>query len=146
MDKEDKQKKVIGVCQYHLCKKKTEVYQCKYCKDYFCKEHLKPKPPGLMRFRGTTIEDKIFMEEWHKPGGHPCIAYYDIWKKEKEDEEKRYSKALNKLLDSDTYKNNKLTKNSKENAKKNLIYLIAIILLLLLIISTVIIYKYFTNI
>ncbi|MEM5879836.1 MAG: hypothetical protein QXQ16_00875 [Candidatus Aenigmatarchaeota archaeon] len=27
-----------------LCKKETKIFLCKYCKRYFCKEHIDPKP------------------------------------------------------------------------------------------------------
>ena len=28
----------IGKCDYHLCRKKTELHECKYCHNFFCKE------------------------------------------------------------------------------------------------------------
>ena len=88
----------IGICQYHLCKKKTKVYRCKYCSEYFCKEHLQPKLPGMPRFNSTKPEDRLFMEEWRKPGGHPCIPYSEIWRAEQERKEEEYRRALDKLL------------------------------------------------
>jgi uncharacterized protein YkwD len=88
----------IGVCHYHLCRKKTRVYRCKYCGEYFCKEHLQTKPPGLPRFDSTKHEDRLFMEEWHKPGGHPCVPYLEIWKAEQERKEEEYRQALDKFL------------------------------------------------
>lgn len=72
-------------CHYHLCRKQTKLYKCKFCGRYFCKDHIKPKPPGLPRFKGTSHEDLVFMEEWHKPGGHPCIPYSDHWKANNQD-------------------------------------------------------------
>ncbi|MCD6464526.1 AN1-type zinc finger domain-containing protein, partial [Candidatus Woesearchaeota archaeon] len=88
----------IGICHYHLCRKKTRVYRCKYCGEYFCKKHFQPKPPGLPRFNSTKHEDRLFMEEWHKPGGHPCVPYLDIWRAEQERKEQEYRQALDMLL------------------------------------------------
>jgi len=88
----------IGTCHYHLCRKKTRVYKCKYCGEYFCKEHLQPRPPGLPRFDSTKHEDKLFIEEWHKPGGHPCVPYLEIWKAEQERKEEEYRQALDRFL------------------------------------------------
>lgn len=67
----------VGVCHYHLCRKKTKVYRCEYCGEYFCKEHLKSKPHELPSFDSTKHEDRLFMEEWHKPGGYPCVPYLE---------------------------------------------------------------------
>ncbi len=86
----------IGVC--HYCGKKTRVYKCKYCGEYFCKEHLQPKPAGLPRFNSTKPEDILFMEEWHKPGGHPCVPYLDVWRTKQKRKEEEYRQALDKFL------------------------------------------------
>ena len=88
----------IGICHYHLCRKKTRVYRCKYCGEYFCKEHLQAKPSGLPRFDSTKPEDKLFMEGWQKPGGHPCVPYLEIWKAEQKRKEEEYRQALDKFL------------------------------------------------
>jgi len=88
----------IGVCHYHLCRKRTKVYKCKYCGEYFCKEHLKAKPPGLPNFKTTTHRDRFFMEEWHKPGGHPCVPYLEHWEAENQRKEEGYRQALDKLI------------------------------------------------
>ena len=88
----------IGVCHYHLCRKRTKVYRCKYCGEYFCKEHLKAKPPGLPNFKTTTHRDRLFMEEWHKPGGHPCVPYLEHWEAENQRKEEGYRQALDKLI------------------------------------------------
>jgi len=95
-----KRKSNIGVCHYHLCRKRTKVYRCKYCGEFFCYEHLKAKPPGLPRFEGTSHQDKLFMEEWQKPGGHPCMPFLSHWEAENERKEQQYSQALDKLIKS----------------------------------------------
>jgi hypothetical protein len=100
MAKRHKQKSKIGICHYHLCRKRTEVYKCEFCGEFFCKEHLNPKPAGLARFKGTSYQDNLFMEEWHKPGGHPCVPYFEHWEAEKERKEQEYKLALERLLKS----------------------------------------------
>ncbi len=62
-------------CHYHLCRKITELHECKYCKEYFCKEHLVANPPG-----GTH----------HYVEGHPCPHHDEV-------AEER-GQALDKLL------------------------------------------------
>ena len=88
----------IGVCSYHLCRKRTTVYRCKYCGEYFCEEHIRPKPPGLPNFRSTSPEDRLLMEERRKPGGHPCPPYFDHWVAERKKEREKWEIALDKLL------------------------------------------------
>ena len=51
-----------GICEYHLCKKKTKVYKCQYCGKYFCEQHLKPLPPLAPRFDAMKHEDYLLME------------------------------------------------------------------------------------
>ena len=93
-----KPKKKMGVCEYHLCKKKTEVHSCVYCGKYFCKENLYAKPAGMPIFSSTKPLDKLFMEEWHKQGGHPCVPYYDYWMANLKRRDEAYGHALDKLL------------------------------------------------
>jgi CBS domain-containing protein/uncharacterized protein YkwD len=86
--------KKIGKCSYHLCRRETSLQKCKHCGDYFCYEHINPTPPGPPRFRGTSTEDRIFMEEWNKPGGHPCVPYMRFWEEENKRRDEKYDKAL----------------------------------------------------
>ncbi len=70
----------FGSCNYHLCDKKhVELFKCKYCDEYFCKEHLIAKKPQAAPFKSKDIERQI---EWEKKGGHPCIPY-SIYAKDK---------------------------------------------------------------
>ncbi|MBI2043318.1 hypothetical protein HYT25_02935 [Candidatus Pacearchaeota archaeon] len=79
----------IGKCFYHLHRKKADLFECKYCKEYFCKEHLKPEPAGLPRFRDTNPEAQKFMEGFHKDFGHPCFPYTrTLDEKERKEKEK----------------------------------------------------------
>lgn len=89
----------IGVCHYHLCRKRTKIYRCKYCGEFFCKEHLRARPPGLPNFK-TSHKDRLFMEEWHKPGGHPCVPYLEHWEAENQRKEEEYRRALDRLIKS----------------------------------------------
>ena len=88
----------IGRCNYHLCRIRTRLFRCKYCGNYYCKEHLNPKTPvsfgGVFRGKKRSIESLEAEREWRKVG-HPCVPYGE-WKrqKEKEDLEKRW-----KILD-----------------------------------------------
>lgn len=92
-----------GICFHHLCRKRTKVYKCRYCGRYFCKFHLMAKPAGTPRFKTpspynkSNIENERFMEEWHKPGGHGCVPFYDVWIKNSEEETKKYLKVLDEL-------------------------------------------------
>jgi len=88
------------VCNYHLCRKKTKLKQCSYCKRYFCKEHIKAKLPGTPKFDTSTSEGSRKLEEWRSPGGHPCPDYFEHYEMEQENERTRYREALDKLLKS----------------------------------------------
>lgn len=89
-----------GHCHYHLCRKKTEVHNCKYCENYFCKEHLKPAPAYHPDFKHLTREDTPDMDNWREPNRHACVPYYDYLKKLDEKKRREYQAALNKLCDS----------------------------------------------
>lgn len=80
-----------GECSYHLCdKKRVELFKCKHCDDYYCKEHLKAKEPQLTPFKSTDVDRHI---RWDKKGGHPCLPYFDyVVKKEKEQKVAMFSK------------------------------------------------------
>jgi len=77
------QSKKRGECSYHLCdKKQVEVYKCKYCNEYFCKDHIKAKKPMVAPFRSTDFERQM---EWKDKTGHPCLHYLEhIIQKEKQ--------------------------------------------------------------
>jgi hypothetical protein len=38
------------------------------------------------------------MEEWQKPGGHPCVPYFDHWEAENQRKSEEYRKALDSLI------------------------------------------------
>jgi len=75
-------------CNYHLCRKKAKLTQCSHCKGYFCDEHIEPYEPRIGNQPGHSRDES----------GHPCFAYVDYLAKKKEEDDKRYSDALNKLV------------------------------------------------
>jgi hypothetical protein len=97
-----------GICSYHLCRKRTTVYRCKYCGRYFCKDHIDPLPV-LSFYQVTTAEEPIRSELekiWRSEKGHPCYPYTQIFwdnleKAERERQEKE-KEALDKLLKATT--------------------------------------------
>lgn len=88
-----KERVVKSRCNYHLCKKRGKTFQCKYCRGYFCKEHIEPKPPT--RFNPENYKD---MEEYHKLKGHPCAPYVEVYREEEEKEKEGYGEALGNIL------------------------------------------------
>ena len=84
--KKRKERVVKSKCNYHICGKKGKTYQCKYCKNYFCKEHKKPDE--------VDMTGKISINE----GSHPCFPYSSYLAKEKKKQEKEYGKALEKMF------------------------------------------------
>lgn len=75
-------------CNYHLCKKKTRLTKCSHCKGYFCSEHLEPYEPKIENY--PTYTKQII--------GHPCVSFVDYLTNKKEQDDKRYSEALDRLL------------------------------------------------
>ena len=61
--RENKIKKVIYRCNYHLCNLKKKLKICKYCNERFCERHVTAKLPGLPRFEGSSIEDRVSINE-----------------------------------------------------------------------------------
>lgn len=55
----------------------------------------------MPRFSGTRKEDLEFMEEWRKPGGHPCPDYIDYMEKEQDRKKREYRIMLDRVIKSD---------------------------------------------
>jgi hypothetical protein len=88
-------------CNYHLCRKKTILKQCRLCKKFFCKTHVKAKQIGLPRFNDTSKEADKFRESWHKDDGHPCGGFIKILERRERQQklkDARYKEALDSLL------------------------------------------------
>ncbi len=88
-----------GICEYHLHtpKKKSQIYICKFCEKYFCKDHIRPKPPYSPNFKDASPRNRLLMEEYHKEGGHPCFPFLKHWEEEREEKSRKWEKTLNIL-------------------------------------------------
>jgi hypothetical protein len=73
-------------CNYHLCRKKTKLIECKYCKNYFCNEHIEPCEPQV----GNHLED-------NNNSCHPCFQFAEYLEEIKKEKEEKYTEALNSL-------------------------------------------------
>jgi hypothetical protein len=90
-------------CNYHLCRKKAKLYRCKYCGNYFCKEHRRP---GLAMHRSAidnikdpVLRDKVY-EEWRKTNRHPDVEwtrkYFEELKLKEEETREKFFEMLDK--------------------------------------------------
>lgn len=93
-----KPKEEDGECHYHLCRNKTRVKLCPYCNEHFCDLHLRPKPPGMPRFKSGSVTSRLFMDEYHREDGHPCPRYHDEWIKKIEAREEAFDRQLDKIM------------------------------------------------
>ncbi len=105
--KKKQQKYKIGICSE--CKvregdlSKKKLYECRFCKEWFCKFHLRPKIVGVANFKNPNYNDLELIEESHKPGGHPCYPYMKYKKAEQKREEEKRRIALDRLLKSESF-------------------------------------------
>lgn len=88
-------------CNYHLCRKKTTLHKCKFCKSFFCSAHSNPRLSGMPTFKGIEPED--LLNESDESNTHPCPSYYDYLQKIDREEKAKYGEALKKLLNKSTY-------------------------------------------
>jgi len=87
-------KKKIGMCSYPPCKKdKVEVEICPYCNEYFCSDHIKPKPPRTL----NLPDSKLTVKERGEYEYHPCANYYDYLVKEEKEQEKKIAVSVSKM-------------------------------------------------
>ena len=82
-------KKIIGVCQYHLCQKETVLNNCLHCKKNFCHLHIKPTKPSF-----TSLDDDDSYKELRS---HPCPEYPEFLKAEEKLKTEKYLKALDNV-------------------------------------------------
>ena len=79
------------------------LYQCPYCKEWFCEKHVKPKLVLTWNeIQGTKdpfLKEKLY-EEWKKEGHHPCpawtIQYFENLEIKEKEERERFLRALDK--------------------------------------------------
>jgi len=92
---------VIGICSrcavYDNDHSEKKLYQCPYCGEWFCEEHIEPslvltfsQYQELWR-KYRDLRD--FLEnEWHKKNGHPCYPYtQQFWRTYEEKKKRLYS-------------------------------------------------------
>lgn len=72
-------------CNYHLCRLKTRLIRCRFCRNFYCYDHSKAFVPQ----RGPTGGEI---------SGHPCAKFYDFLKSQDVQQEDRYAVALDRLL------------------------------------------------
>ena len=103
---EEKEDKVR--CNYHLCRKKTELLKCEYCEGYFCKDHIKPSKPKF-------ISSKDYGEMSSKPleDSHPCMPYDKHLEQQEKIQESEYSDALTDLTSRYSSKRKRRTRINK---------------------------------
>jgi uncharacterized protein YkwD len=76
-------------CPEYGCKNPADV-ECKYCKQYFCKEHVAPKLVGTLNYIENVIKANEpnkyakYVEDYRRRDGHACGTYSNVWNK-KED-------------------------------------------------------------
>ncbi len=134
-DKEKKEpKKKEEKCHYHMCDKEGKVYRCQHCSEYFCEEHLVPKPPATLTFKRKHPEQTLSIK-----GGHPCIPFGKKWREEQKKKEEERDKAFDKAL-SETKETTITESKGKTRSKKSKIKKAAIIGIILAVITGILIF------
>ena len=113
-----------------------KLYQCSYCKGWFCEKHVEPKLvitwSAIERTRNPFLKEKLY-EEWRKEGHHPCsvwtMQYFEIFEIKEKEEREKFLKALDKIEEINLY-----DKSSEVPKRKISFKDIAIILMLILLI------------
>jgi hypothetical protein len=102
-----------------------KLYQCPYCKGWFCEKHIEPKLvttwSAIEKTKDPILKEKLY-EEWRKEGGHPdsvwTMQYFENFEMEEREEREKYSKALNKIEKMEKKKINLYDKSSNKFPKK----------------------------
>ncbi len=84
----------FGICDYHLCKRRTKVEKCVHCGSWFCGEHLAPIPPTFPNFVKEYSPEYL---RWQKGNGHGCPDYYDYLVRTHEKEQNEWGRTLDIL-------------------------------------------------
>jgi len=126
-----------------------KLYQCPYCKEWFCEKHIEPKLVitwnAIERTKDPILKEKLY-EEWRKEGGHPCsvwtMQYFENLEMKEREEREKFLKALDKLEKMEEI--NLYTKSSKKFSKEKISSKdIAVVSILLLCIFLILL-NYFT--
>ncbi len=83
------------VCNFHLCKRKGKLFECKYCGNLYCRQHIKPKMVALLR----DISDPVLEAEYRREDAHPDQIYTDIQKENIKNQEAEEMRKLSDGLD-----------------------------------------------
>jgi len=102
-----------------------KLYQCPYCKGWFCEKHIEPKLvitwSAIERTKDPTLKEKLY-EEWGKEGGHPdsvwTMQYFENLEMKEREEREKYSNVLDKMKKMKKKKINLYDKYSKKFPKK----------------------------
>jgi hypothetical protein len=98
----------FGICPECKVRKgdssEKKLYQCPYCKGWFCEKHIEPKLvitwSSIERTKDRILREK-FYEEWRKESGHPCsvwtMQYFKNFETKEREEREKFLKALDKL-------------------------------------------------
>jgi hypothetical protein len=81
-----------------------KLYQCPYCKGWFCEKHVEPKLvitwSAIERTRDRILKEKLY-EEWRKEGHHPCsvwtMQYFESLEIKEKEEREKFLKALDNI-------------------------------------------------
>ena len=128
-----------------------KLYQCPYCKNWFCEKHVEPKLvmtwSAIERTRDRILKEKIY-EEWRKEGHHPCsvwtMQYFESFEIKEKEEREKFSKALNNI--EKTEKSNLYYKSSKKFLKKKISSKDVAVISILILCLFLILLSYFTSV
>jgi hypothetical protein len=109
-------------CNYHLCRKKTQLYQCAYCKQYFCGEHKEPTVVvtlAMIKSESDMRKQTILRKEFDRLDGHACPNYSAIfWDQYRAEESSgswsRYDYKHEPQVETDQNESDNATKMAKE--------------------------------
>jgi len=133
----------LGICPECKVREKDssekKLYQCPYCKEWFCKKHIEPKLvmtwSAIERTRDPILKEKLY-EEWRKEGGHPdsvwTMQYFENLEMKEKEEREKFLKALDNI--EKTEKSNQYSKSLEVSKRKISPKDVTIILVLILLI------------
>jgi len=126
-----------------------KLYQCPYCKEWFCEKHIEPKLvitwSAIERTKDPILKEK-FYEEWRKEGGHPdsiwTMQYFENFEMKEREEREKFLRALDKI--EKTEEITLYTKSSKKFPKEKISSKNVAVVSILLLCIFLILLNYFT--
>jgi hypothetical protein len=124
-----------------------KIYQCPYCKGWFCEKHIEPKLVitwnVIERTKDPILKEKLY-EEWRKEGGHPCsvwtMQYFENLEMKEKEEREKFLKVLDKIKKLEEI--NLYAKSSEVSKKKISSKDVAVVLVVLLCFFLIILLNY----